>query len=234
MSIINLFKVSQADRHKFCTHIIDSSAPRMDFYFLVILSTLIVALGLLADNVILVIGGMLVTPLLSPILVVALGIVINDHKVIMRSIRILLTSFIFAFFVSLILGFFSSVELREISLIKIMQPSLFAFFIAVVAGLAASYTWAKPGLNETLPGIAITVTLIPPLTAIGLAIADLEWHIFSNVFKVLLLNIFGIIVASLIIFSLMEFYKAKRKIVEEVEEEAKEIKKEKEESNSTK
>lgn len=227
MPINDIFKVSQTDRHKFCSHIIDSSAPRTDFYFLVILSTLIVALGLLADNVILVIGGMLVTPLLSPVLAIALGIVISDHKVIMRSIRIFLISFSFAFLVAFILGVFSSIKVENIGLITIMQPSLFTFFISIVAGLAASYTWVKPNLNATLPGIAITVTLIPPLTAIGLAVSSRDWFIFGNVFKVLLLNLFGIIVASLIVFSLMDFYKAKKKVVEEIKEEEKELEKEK-------
>ena len=227
MPIFNLFKVSQADRNKFSAHIIESSAPRTDFYFLVILSTLIVALGLLADNIVLVIGGMLVTPLLSPILAIALGIVINNPKVIMRSVRIFLTAFLFAFLVAFILGFFSSVKIGDINIIKVMQPSLFTFFVAVVAGLAASYTWVKPELNETLTGIAITVTLIPPLTAIGLAAANGSWLILNNTFKVLLLNVFGIIVASLIVFSLMDFYKAKGKIIEEVKEEEKEIQKEK-------
>lgn len=166
MPIGSLFKVSQNDRHKFCSHIIDSSAPRTDFYFLVVLSTLIVALGIMADNVILVIGGMLVTPLLSPVLAIALGIVINDNKVIRRSVKIFLISFALAFLVALVVGLFSSNKIGGISLLNIMQPTMYSLVIAVVAGLAASYTWAKPDLNETLPGIAITVTLIPPLTAV--------------------------------------------------------------------
>jgi len=224
----NLFNISQADRHKFCTHLVESSSPKADFYFLVILSTLIVALGLLADNVILVIGGMLVTPLLSPILAIAMGIVISDTKVIMRSVKIFSISFLLAFAVALVLGLFSAPKVGDINLINIMQPSLFTFFVSVVAGLAASYTWVKPGLDETLPGVAVSVTLIPPLTAIGLAIADRDWLIFNNVLKVFLLNIFGIIVVSLVVFSLMDFYRAKRKMIAEVKEEEREIEKERE------
>lgn len=226
MNIINIFKVNQADRNKFCTHVIESSAPRVDFYFLVILSTLIVSLGLLSDNVVLVIGGMLVAPLLSPILALSLGVVISDVKVIMRSIRILFMSFVFAFLVAFILGLFTRVNLHEISLISKMEPTLLVFFISIVAGIAASYTWVKPSLNETLPGIAITVTLIPPLTTIGLAIADRQWLIFDNVLKVFLLNVFGIIVSTLVLFSLMNFYTCKKKVAAVVEEEEKELKKE--------
>jgi uncharacterized hydrophobic protein (TIGR00271 family) len=225
MAWSSLFKVSQYNRNQFVTRIIDASAPRVDYYFLVVLSTLIVALGLLAENVILIIGGMLVTPLLSPILALALGLVINEHKVIIRSLRILITSLLFAFVVALFTGLFSPVSVKYLEVITIMEPSLFTLLIAIIAGLAASFTWVKPGLNDTLPGIAVTVTLIPPLTAIGLTISHGEWALLRNVMGVFLLNLLGIILASIVVFSLMEFYKAKRKAVEEVKEEEKEIEK---------
>lgn len=230
MELFNPFKISQSCRNKFCSNIIDSSAPRVDFYFLVGLSTLIVALGLLADNVILVIGGMMVTPLLSPLLAVALGIVINDHKVIIRSVKIFLSSFSFALIIAFIVGIFSFEDLSDVKLITIMRPSLFTLLVAFVAGIAASYTWVKPELDVHMAGIAVTVTLIPPLTAIGLSLATGEWFIFRDVFSVFCLNIFGIVVASLTIFSLMDFYKSKKKIIEEVKEEEKEIKKIKQEA----
>ncbi len=227
MAIGNLFKISQAEREKFSTHLIESSAPRIDFYFLVILSTLIVSLGLVGNNLVLVIGGMLVTPLLSPILAISLGIVINQPKVITRSLRIFLTSFVLALIVAFAVGVLSNNDVENNNLINIMQPSLFTLFIAVVAGLAASYTWVKPNVNEALPGIAITVTLIPPLTAIGLAIANHNWLITGDVFKVLMLNVIGIIITSIIVFSLMDFYRVRQIVEEEVKKEEKKQEKEK-------
>lgn len=222
----NVFNLCQVDRHKFCSHIINSSSPKPDFYFLVVLSTLIVALGLLANNIILVIGGMLVTPLLSPMLAIALGLVIGDFKVTVRSVKVFLNASFFAIFIAFIVGLFGTIKMSEITLVKTMVPSLLMFFIAVVVGVAASYAWAKPGLNDTLPGVAIAVTLIPPLTTIGLAAASREWVILINVVKVLLLNIFGIILASFVVFTLMDFYKAKKKVIKEVREEEKKLKKE--------
>jgi len=235
MLFAKLFEISQFDRNKFCIHIINSSKPKDDFYFLVILSTLIVALGLLADNVILVIGGMLVTPILSPILALALGIVISESDVMLRSLKIMLKAFLFAFIVSFSVGFFSTaVDLNTISLIEMMRPSLFTFVIAAIAGFAASYTWVKPGHNEMLPGVAVTVTLIPPLTTIGLALAQAEWLIFKNVLSSLMLNIFGIMAASIVIFSAMEFFRSKKKVLDEIKEEEREIRKEKNNNHKNK
>lgn len=224
MFTFKMFKISQADRHKFCEHIIGSSTPNGEFSFLVILSTLIVALGLIKDYAILVIGGMLVTPLLSPILAISLGIIMQDRKVIARSVKILLTAFILAFFVAFLTGILANFDIEKIGLIDLMQPSLYTFLVALVAGTAASYAWAKPNLTDSLPGVAITVTLIPPLTAMGLSLASNNLVIFKTVLSALILNVFGIIFASIIIFSLMHFHKAKKKLVAEVKEEENEMK----------
>lgn len=231
MSLLEPFKVSQACRNKFCSHIIDSSAPRIDFYFLIVLSSSIVSLGLLIDNVILVIGGMLVTPLLSPILAISLGIVISDHKVLARSVKVFLLAILSSLVVAIITGFFLPKNLNEIELIQIMQPSLLGLLVAIIAGLAASYTWVKPELNVNLAGIAVTVTLLPPLVAVGLTIASGEWLILRDALNTFILNVFGIIVASLVIFSLMDFYKAKEKMIAEVKQEEKEFEKKKKEKD---
>lgn len=217
------FKISKGDRDAFCKNIIETSAPRGDFYFLVILSTLIVSFGVALDNVILVIGGMLVTPLLSPIMAIALGVTILNFKVLFRSIKIFSIASLLAISVSAIVGYFLSVPFDDIAIVGNMHPTWLTFFIAMVAGTAASYTWVKPTLANTLPGIAITVTLIPPLSVVGLSLSNQNAFHLQNSFAVLLINIFGIILASIVIFVILNFYKSKKTIVAEVSQEEKEF-----------
>lgn len=225
MAKFNLFKISQGDRNNFCEQVIDSSAPKFDFYFMVVLSTLIVALGLVSNNLVLVIGGMLVTPLLSPILAISLGLIIRNAKVLVRSVRIFVLSFILAIIVAYITGLSIHFDIYSIDLIYIMEPNLYAIVLAIVAGLAASFAWVKPNLNNTLPGIAITVTLIPPLTAIGLALAVQDFDVLKDVSLVLILNVLGILIGGTTMLVLMEFYRSKRKILAELKEEEKELQK---------
>lgn len=213
------FKVCQGDRNKFCEEIINSSAPSYDFYIMAVLSTLIVSLGLVANNVVLLIGGMLVAPLLSPIMAISLGVIIGNFKVIFRSIRIFVIALILASFVSFLVANIVEFDIHDITLLNSMEVSFFTFLVAIVAGLAASYAWIKPNLSNALPGTAIAVTLIPPLCTTGLALASGEWLILKVAFLVLLLNIAGIIFASSLIFFVMDFYKSKRKILAEVKEE---------------
>ncbi len=218
-----LFKINQNDRNRFISKVVESSAPKADFYFLVVLSTLIVAFGLASNNLILVIGGMLVTPLLSPILAIALGVVTKEPRLTWRSLRVFFISVCAAISIAFIVGTLSKVYVYRIDLISLMKPSIFSFIIAVTAGLAASYSWAKPGLDQVLPGVAITVTIIPPLTALGLVLAEQSWFLFFMILEYFVLNIFGIIIASLIVFISMEFYRAKRKASEEIIAEAKKL-----------
>ncbi|RMD58980.1 DUF389 domain-containing protein [Candidatus Parcubacteria bacterium] len=219
-----LFKISQSERHQFCQTIIESSSPRADFYFLVLLSALIVSLGIVHNNLILVIGGMLVTPLLSPILAIALGLVVWDWKTVYWSGRTFLAALGLTFLVTATVGWaFARGPLSQLQLVKMMEASWFSFLVALIAGVAASYTWAKPELNNNLPGVAITVTLMPPLAIMGLAAPLQDWVVLDKAIRVLFLNIGGIILASIIVFLFMEFYRCKRKVVAEVKEEEQEI-----------
>ena len=109
------------------------------------------------------------------------------------------------------------------------HPSLPYGALSIIAGLAASFALINPKLNESLPGVAISVALIPPLAVIGIGIALLDWTVVSNAFLLFIINIGGIIFASMITFSLMNFY-VRRKVAQvtiakdEQEIEAKKIK----------
>jgi len=222
---LGFVKISQADRNKFCETIIETSAPRFDYFLMVVLSTLIVSFGLITDNVALIIGGMLVTPLLSPVLAMSLGIVINNFKVFFRSLRVFLMSALFNIFVATLVGLLNDFDFYNISLIQNMTVSYLTLLVAIVAGIAASYAWAKPGLSSTLPGIAIAVTLIPPMTAIGLAISQGNIDFLFLFLRVVTINVLGIILASILVFIVLDFYKARKKLIAEVKEEEKELKK---------
>jgi|AntRauTorcE11897_2_1112592.scaffolds.fasta_scaffold03550_3 uncharacterized hydrophobic protein (TIGR00271 family) len=223
MKIKKVFKITQNSRHDFISKVIDSSSPSVEFYFLVTMSTLIVTFGLASNNVILVIGGMLVTPLLFPILAISLGVVTSERKLLLRSIKVFLFSIILALIIAFIVGFLTKVYVYRIDLITLMKPSWFSFVVAVTAGIAASYSWAKPNLDNILPGTAITVTLIPPLTALGLVLGDQSWFLFFRVLEFFVLNVFGIIVGSLVVFLLMDFYKDKTQASKEIKLEAKKL-----------
>ncbi|MDI3496566.1 MAG: hypothetical protein PWQ35_587 [Patescibacteria group bacterium] len=220
------FSATKEEKENLSAAIINSSSPRVGFYLLLILSTFIVAAGLIKDSVILIIGGMMVAPLLSPILSISLSINILNLKVFIRSILVFLISSLTALLVAMIIGLLTNFDFNTMSLIHLMHSfDISTLLVPIAAGAAASFTWAKKELNSSLSGVAVTVTLLPPLVSMGLALAIKNYNIFFDSLNIYLLNVAGIIIGSLIIFLLMGFHNAGKTVVEQVEIENQEAKK---------
>ena len=214
--------ITEQDKVISIKELIDDSTPRPSFFFLVVLSVLMAACGLLINNTAVIIASMLIAPILSPILSLALGIVINDGKLISRSFFTLLKSSGYAIGLSaiatwLLWNFTSSpnfmMELNT-EILQRIQPSIVYLLIAIIAGTATAFARVKPDLSETLPGTAIAVALVPPLATIGIGIATLRLDVASGALAMFILNAVGIVLSAMVIFSLMSLY-TKKTIVEQ-------------------
>jgi len=236
MPLILFNNLTEKDKSAAVEKLICDSTPRTDFFLMMILSILMATFGMLIDNVAVVIGSMLVAPILSPVLSLSMGVVMSDTKLMSRSFYTIVKSMTFGISAAaLVTLFFGSAQGDFMpGLIYHIQPSLIYASIGIVAGLAASFALVKPHLSETLPGVAISVALIPPLAGVGIGIAWLDWNIISNSFLLFLLNVSGIIFASMIIFSLMNLYISRKVAREAVEKEEKIIEKEKEKAEAEK
>lgn len=199
------FEVSRSAQYRTVQELIDHSRPSFSYYVLLIVSTVIITAGLLLNNSAIVIGGMLVTPLLTPTLVIALGISVGDIHLITRVLKFVGISFLYVLISGLILTviFGSPDELVLIS--DSLRTSILYFVVAVSAGIAATLAWIDKETSEVLPGIAIAVSLVPPLAMIGIGFGSLQLDIAASFFTIFILNVFGIIMGSLTVFSLSKF-----------------------------
>jgi uncharacterized hydrophobic protein (TIGR00271 family) len=224
--------LTEKDKNDAIKRLIDSSTPRDDFFLMTVLAILMATLGLLVNSVAIIIGSMLIAPILSPILSISLGIVMADTKLILRSMLTLGKALLWAIAGSAIftLLFASQAGLTHAlntEIISRTEPTVINIVIAVVAGLAASFALIKPQLSETLPGVAISVALIPPLAVTGVGLARLEWAVMTDSLILFLINVVAIIFASMTVFSLMNLY-VKRPLAERaIEKEDKKLEKEK-------
>ncbi|MFA5420524.1 MAG: TIGR00341 family protein [Patescibacteria group bacterium] len=222
IKIGNIIKIknNQTDNKKrFITEIINASAPNLDFYLMVILSALMTSLGLIANNLALVIAGMIVAPLLSPILAMSLATSILGSKLFIRSLKILAVSFMLSISVSFLVGMIFDFNIGEIDLIQKMNVSYLTLSIAVVAGITASYAWTRENSKDYLSGIAIAVTIIPPLSSIGISLAASDASTVVQVFNFFLMNVFGIFLGGIFVFPVMRFYKVKKTVLKEIKKE---------------
>ncbi len=189
------------------------------------MATAIVALGIVANNLVLIIAGMIIAPLLSSILAISLGITCGSWRLIWRSIKIFIYSIIIAFLTSFLIGLLFPITDPNWGILSTMRLSYLSFAVALIAGLTAAYTWRQPSIKDALPGIAIAVTLVPPLGALGLLAAAKNWYIFSEVVQFFIINVMGILLAGLLIFfipSISSSIKAKKIAEKEVANETKE------------
>ncbi len=207
--MISMFNhLSQKDKREAIEDLIHDSTPRPSFFALVILSVLMATFGLLIDNASVIIGSMLIAPILSPILSLAMGIVMSDSMLVVRSGVTLGKSLAIGVALAAVATLFVSVDNRVIGgeVLSRTEPSLIFFAIAFIAGLAAAFARVNPDLSETLPGIAISVALIPPIGVVGIGIALLNWSMISGAVMLVAVNIVGIVFASMLVFSMMNLY----------------------------
>ena len=219
MSEQSLFKLTAEDRRAAIDKLVAGAAPGSEFYLLLILSTVIVTLGVLLDSAAVVIGGMLVAPIIAPILSLSMSIVMADIKLLIQSGKVLIISMSLVLIIALIISLaFVQLEANA-EILSRVQSSVAYLIVAIAAGVAAAFAFARPKLSEAIPGIAVTVALLPPLvvSAIGIPLGDFSITVRSlGLFG---LNFIGIVFAAMIIFSFMGFYGQREQAVKKLEKE---------------
>ncbi len=223
-----LFHTSEPEKTAAIQNLFAASTPSPAFFFMVVCSVIVAVLGVLINNIPIVIGSMLIAPLLSPVLSFALGIVIADFSLVARSGLIIMRSIVFALVGAIIVSFLFGGLAFPALLLATAEPSIAYLVVSFVAGAAASFAFIKEQLSVTLPGIAIAVTLIPPLAVTGIALAGLEIEIVSRAFLLFLVNMAGIVFGSMVVFALANFHTKKEFAAREVKKEEKQLEKENE------
>lgn len=179
------------------------------FSVLLVLSTMIAALGLIADSAAVVIGAMLVAPLMTPILGVAGAAVHGQTRRLATSAAVLIAGTAVAVLTGWLIsagapGEITADELTS-ELLARTEPSLLDLAIAVAAGLAGGYVLTHPRASSSLPGVAIAVALVPPLATVGVT---LQIGFTSGALGALLLyttNMFAIILSAMVVMLLSGF-----------------------------
>jgi len=204
--------------------ILKESRAGGSFYLLLGVSAFITTLGLLINNAVIIVGGMLVAPLLFPILSLGMGIATSSQDAIVRSFKVIFKSVGIIFLVAFITAFILNNKEATDQILLASTPDLIFFLVAFASGIIAAYTWVKENISGTLPGIAVAVSLIPPLAAIGISVSLFSKDIFSGSITLFLINFLGIVLASTIVFSLFGFSGLQKIQEEKIQEERQEEK----------
>jgi uncharacterized hydrophobic protein (TIGR00271 family) len=208
MSVIARFRaIPDNDKAALVRKLMQNGTPDFDYFYLIGLSTLMATLGLMLDSGSIVIGSMLIAPLMYPILGISLGLVMMEDNVtiLVRALSTLSKSLAIGLGLSVLAAFFlGSAELYQTAEIMARSvPNQLHLLVAIVAGAAVSYVMARPEWGDALPGVAISVALIPPLATVGIGIAAFDPNLIKGASMILFLNLIGIIGTAVLVFLLM-------------------------------
>lgn len=193
------------------------------FFCLLVLSSGIATYGLLGDSVAAVIGAMIIAPLMMPIMGLAFGISIGDGHAMKDSLLVSLGGILAAIIVGFLLTFPVANFVHPQSIDQIMirtSPKLLDLMAALVTGLAGAFAMSRKDVSDTLPGVAIAISLVPPLSNTGILLATSNFTLAMGSFLLFLTNYFAILLTGAALFGVMGFpevsfntqsFKAKRK-----------------------
>lgn len=217
----SLLKASKKERSETIEKLISMGTMSSGYYMFLVLAILIVTPGLLLDNVAVIIGGMIVAPLLIPILSLALSLVSGSVHGVVRSVRILVLSILITIATS---GVFTLILSRAYNVVSwipdTISPGIYVF-IAFCSGVAGAFTWVKDELAPTSAGVAVAVSLLPPLCASGIGLALGEYLLVRNSLTLFAANVVGICMAAFIVFWVLGFLNTKKeeeKVIKKKEE----------------
>ncbi|MFH1346945.1 MAG: TIGR00341 family protein [Spirochaetota bacterium] len=209
--------ISGKEKTEAVKNLFEHSTPSSDFFLMVILSVLMATLGFLVNSSAVIVGSMLIAPILYPILGLAMGIIMSDFSLASKSFITLTKALILGVVVAAGATLLFSSQFGEFTeeILARTKPSLLYAVIGIVAGFAAAFAMVKPKLNETLPGVAISVAIVPPLAVVGIGLARLSMSVVLSSLLLFIINAIGVIFAAAIVFSFMNFY-VKRETAKEI------------------
>ncbi|MEZ7913683.1 TIGR00341 family protein [Macellibacteroides fermentans] len=175
--------------------------------WVLIFATFIASLGLNTNSTAVIIGAMLISPLMGPIMGFGVGLGISDFDMIKRSFRNFATATIFSVITSSIYFMISPISEAQSELLARTQPTVYDVLIAFFGGLAGIIASSTKSKGNVIPGVAIATALMPPLCTAGYGIATGNLYYFFGAFYLFFINTVFISVATYLVVRVLKYPK---------------------------
>ena len=171
------------------------------YIVLIVLSSIVASIGILKDNVAIIIGAMVIAPLLGPNMALALGTTLGDTDLIIRALKANLVGIVTTLALSIIIGIIFSVDPGVGELSSRTQVGLGDVAIALAAGVAGTLSFTR-GLPSALIGVMVAVALLPPTVTVGMLIGSNNMSLVPGAVQLVLVNIICVNLAGVTTFFL--------------------------------
>jgi uncharacterized hydrophobic protein (TIGR00271 family) len=186
----------------------DGASKRSAFWTMLTLSALIATAGVLTDSTATVIGAMIIAPLATPIMGVALGLATREAGAAARSARFVVAGGVLVVLIGTVFGWGlpSSFDLLGNSQISgRTSPGLLDLVAAVATGFAGAIALARRDVGTVLPGVAIAISLVPPLAVVGVCLGDGAPGLALGALVLFLSNLVALVLAGTLVFTVLAY-----------------------------
>lgn len=197
--------IPETTRAEISDKIVGGTSPTPYFYIMTTLSCVVATYGLLSDSTAVIIGAMLISPLMMPIIGVSLGASQGNRSLVATAIKSLLIGAVAAIILSMVLSLLIPERVTTSEILARTKPTLLDLIIALASGAAGTYAMCRRPDSAVLPGVAISTAIMPPICIIGIGVAFGRLDVAWGAFLLFSANIIAIIFASIVIFNLYGF-----------------------------
>ncbi len=177
--------------------------------WILVFAILIASIGLNVNSTAVIIGAMLISPLMGPIMGMGLGAGTNDFALIQKSFRNLSTAAILSILTSALYFLVTPLHEAQSELLARTTPTLWDVLIAFFGGLAGIIAGSRKEKSNAIPGVAIATALMPPLCTAGYGLANGNWYYFVGALFLFFINSVFISVSTFLIVRLLKYPKVK-------------------------
>ncbi len=201
------FRINPSTRPEiFCAVYADADLSSATYWLGILLSAGIATFGLVENSPAVIIGAMIISPLMGPIMAAGLGLAAGDVYLAMKSLIKLIVSILMAVLLSGFLVWVLPFHSTTNEILERTNPTLLDLGIALLSGIAGSVAVNRVGGGDgttTLPGVAIAVALMPPLCTVGFGVG-IGWNssIIGGAALLFLTNLVAIVFSAFLIFLL--------------------------------
>lgn len=195
--------IHSIDRGDILSHLHDNTMLSLSYIILLSISTVVCTLGLLLDSPAIVIGGMIISPLMWPLMKIAAGISLAKKNYITQAVFLLVVSIIVSLASSYIITLISPLKVLNSEIIARTQPTLLDIVVALSAGTVAALAIVQKKISSSLAGVAIATSLMPPLCVGGIGLALLHPQTATGGLLLFLANVVSIIFVAIFVFRIV-------------------------------
>ncbi len=191
-------KEDKADDDEIESRIRDGVELRGATPWILIFAIFVASVGLNVNSPAVIIGAMLISPLMGPIMGAGLGIAVYDFDLVERSLKNLAIATVISLLVSAMYFVLTPLQQAQSELLARTTPTLWDVLIALFGGLAGIIGITRRERSNVIPGVAIATALMPPVCTAGYGLATGQWHYVGGALYLYTINCVFIALATVI------------------------------------